>query len=285
MAEIAGSNPAKPIVKITNQILEEYLDFLRLSGVTEGHINEVNRALKNYKKYILSVVDKQKSLRYFRKLKRDCSLSYYLKQMYQIKKFLKYIDCNWADNIHLPKGPSYTPKRIDTREIDEAIHFSKNSTHFLQLKSILLLGSSSGLRAGEIYQLNPEDIDLQNRTVYVNHNPKKGQTTKTGRSRISFFDNKTKVALNEYMEFFNNGCDYSRLFPKGTLNRIFRKAPIKVKHLRKYFSQEWDRRGGPTGVKKILMGHSLKGDVDLQHYNAQSEEDLRQIYNKVMETY
>jgi len=30
------------------------------------------------------------------------------------------------------------------------------------------------------------------------------------------------------------------------------------------------------------MGYSLKGDVDLMHYNAQSEEDLKQIYDKVI---
>ncbi len=69
---------------------------------------------------------------------------------------------------------------------------------------------------------------------------------------------------------------------KKTLERNFCKAPIRVKYLRKYFSQEWDRRGGPTSIKKILMGHSLKGDVDLQHYNCQSEEDLKIIYDKVM---
>ena len=69
------------------------------------------------------------------------------------------------------------------------------------------------------------------------------------------------------------------------MERIFRNgnATIKVKDLRKYFSQVWDRRGGPTSIKKILMGHSLKGDVDLMHYNAQSEEDLKRIYDKVMD--
>jgi hypothetical protein len=57
---------------------------------------------------------------------------------------------------------------------------------------------------------------------------------------------------------------------------------IRVKDFRKYFSQEWDRRGGPTNIKKILMGHSMHGDVDLMHYNCQSEEDLKKIYDKVM---
>jgi integrase/recombinase XerD len=63
---------------------------------------------------------------------------------------------------------------------------------------------------------------------------------------------------------------------------LFRNAPIQVKDLRKYFSQEWDRRGGSTSIKKILMGHSLKGDVDLMHYNCQSGGDLKRIYDKVM---
>jgi hypothetical protein len=30
------------------------------------------------------------------------------------------------------------------------------------------------------------------------------------------------------------------------------------------------------------MGHSIKGDVDLMHYNYQSEEDLKKIYDDVM---
>lgn len=59
------------------------------------------------------------------------------------------------------------------------------------------------------------------------------------------------------------------------LEKIFLKSSIKIKNLRKFFSQEWDRRGDPTSIKKILMGHSLKGDVDLMHYNCQSEEVLK----------
>lgn len=42
-----------------------------------------------------------------------------------------------------------------------------------------------------------------------------------------------------------------------------------------------DRRGGPTSIKKILMGHGPKGDVDLNHYNAQSEENLKRIYDRM----
>lgn len=142
---------------------------------------------------------------------------------------------------------------------------------------MVLLGCSSGLRAEELYQLNLSDIDLENRIVRVNHNPINGQTTKTRNSRASFFSKEAQKALQD---FFQQNT-YSRLFPQTTLTRLFSNAPIRVKHLRKYFSQEWDRRGGPTSIKKILLGHSLKGDVDLQHYNAQSEEDLKRIYDNV----
>jgi integrase/recombinase XerD len=86
----------------------------------------------------------------------------------------------------------------------------------------------------------------------------------------------------EYYGFLDNEPNLKCLFPKRWLERKFEETNIRIKHLRKYFSQEWDRRGGPTSIKKILMGHSLKGDVDLMHYNAQSEEDLKKIYDKVM---
>jgi integrase/recombinase XerD len=130
--------------------------------------------------------------------------------------------------------------------------------------------------------LRIEDINLENRIVYINHNPNNGQTTKTKKSRISFFTENTKQALQEYFTYFNNGNGLKVLFPQVWLERKFRLTSLRVKHLRKFFSQEWDRKGGPTSIKKILMGHSLKGDVDLMHYNAQSEEDLKRIYDKVM---
>ena len=140
------------------------------------------------------------------------------------------------------------------------------------MKALILLGISSGLRSEELYQLKEEDIDLNNRLVCVNHNPSNGQSTRTKRSRVSFFTVETEKVLREYLKNRN-----PTLFAQTTCSRAFRNAPIRVKDLRKHFSQEWDRRRGPTSIKKILMGHSLKGDVDLMHYNCQSEEDLKNI--------
>ena len=138
------------------------------------------------------------------------------------------------------------------------------------------------MRPQEIYQLNTDDIDLQNRLIYINHNPENGQTTKTKRCRVTFFTEQAQQTLSEYLTHFENDKSLNTLFAQTTIKRAFQKVPLRVKDLRKYFSQEWDRGEGATSIKKILMGHSLRNDVDLMHYNYQSEEDLKKIYDKVM---
>ncbi len=283
MAEVECSNLSEPTFVFTDDLYGEYLDLVRLSGVTEDHIKEVNRMLTRYKKYILFKIDKQKTLNYLKKIQQQYSISYYKKQSYQILKFLKYLKIEWADDIKLPKNPVYKPQRYSWNDVVNTLdHFSSNP-QYLRLKALVLLGASSGLRAEELYQLKPEDIDINSNTVNVNHNPNNGQTTKTGFSRVSFFTEQAREALTEYMDWYSTTTEYSTLFPQTTITRLFKDAPIRVKHLRKIFSQEWDRRGGPTGVKKILMGHSLRNDVDLMHYNSQSTEDLKKIYLGVME--
>ena len=70
----------------------------------------------------------------------------------------------------------------------DALSFFENHEYFKQIKAIVLLGCSSGMRVEELYQLTLEDIDIPNRDVRINHNPDTGQSTKTKRSRISFFN-------------------------------------------------------------------------------------------------
>jgi integrase/recombinase XerD len=202
--------------------------------------------------------------------------------VYQIRKFLTYLNIEWARDIHPPHKPNYFPKRITNDIILKTLEYFNNNKYFIQLKAIIYLGISSGLRAEELYQLTINDIDLDNRIIHINHNPKNNQSTKTKTSRISFFNEKAKQELIEYLKYYNQNNKLKCMFNQSHISRLFRNAPIRVKDLRKYFSQEWDRQGGATSIKKILMGHSLKNDVDLLHYNYQSEEDLKKIYDKVM---
>ena len=133
-----------------------------------------------------------------------------------------------------------------------------------------------------MYQLRINDIDLKQRCIKVNHNPQNGQSSNTKKSRISFLTKDVKEVFEKYITYFKRDDELKKLFSQSHISRLFKDAPIHVKDLRKFFSQEWDRREGPTSIKKIFMGHSLKGDVGLMQYNYQSEEDLKQIYDKVM---
>lgn len=261
--------------------LKEYLDTIELSGITLDHKKEVKRYLEGYLEYLGYRIDKAKSLTYFKYLKDTYSIATYKKEMYQILKFLTFHHIEWAKEIKLPSDPTYNVKRFSWDIIQQTLTHFKNHQYFKQINAIILLGVSSGLRAEEMYQLNPEDIDLEERIVHINHHPLNGQTTKTQRSRISFFNEEAKQAFSEYLTYFNNGNKLYRFFSQTHMTHLFKGATIRVKDLRKFFSQEWDRRGGPTSIKKILIGHSLRGDVDLMYYNCQSEEDLKKIYDKV----
>ena len=191
--EAVGSNPTQSIIKISGESIGEYLSFLELKGVTKGHIKEVERYLKNYKKYILSVIDKQKSIEYFKELQRNNSIAYYKRQMFQLRRFLKFMKINWADEITLPADPYYNPIRFTTEKINETLEFFRNDECFIRVKAVILLGCSSGLRATEIYDLTQEDIVLDENKVIIRHDPQNNHTTKTKKSRVSFYSSFIKI--------------------------------------------------------------------------------------------
>ena len=269
------------ISKVNKNQLKQYLIKIELSGVERDHLKLVKSFLSKYLKYTNYSIDEKKTLDYLMILKHKSSIAYYRKQSYQIRKFLTYFGMDWARDIKLPPEPVYTPKRITTDNIKDLINHFEKHEYFKQIKALIMLGGSSGMRAEEIYQLDLEDIDLENNIIHINHNPKKNQTTKSKKSRISFFNEETKQSILDYLPLFHEDNRLTCLFSQSHIKGIFRDAPLKVKDLRKWFSQEWTRRGGPSGIKKLLMGHSLRGDVDLMHYNYQSEEDLKRIYDKV----
>jgi len=242
--------------RISNDVFNKFLTLRELEGLSKKWHYQGKLCLNKYLNFVNWKINESKTLEYYQSLKNNLSISYYKKEVYQIRKFLTYLKVEWANDIKLPPDPIYLPKRVAIDDINKSLDYFKDNKFYLQAKALILLGMSSGARALELYQLTFEDIDIENRVLHINHNPQNGQSTKTKMSRISFF---TEEAI--------------------------RNSSIKVKDLRKYFSQEWDRRGGPTSIKKILMGHSLRGDVDLMHYNCQSEEDLTVNLKRILKRY
>ena len=264
--------------------LDKYISRRTIEDISNSWLYQCKLWLNDYLKYTKWSIDEEKTLEYCKTLKEKHPITYFRKKVYQIRRFLEYLQVEWASSIKLPPEPLYYPKRINYNDIEETISNFKSHKYYKQIRAIILLGISSGMRPEEMYQLTPKDIEISNRIIHISHDPENGKTTKTKRNRIAIFNIEAQEALQDYLDYFNNQSDLKSLFSLSHTIRLFRDSKVKVKDLRKYFSQEWDRRGGPTSIKKILMGHSLKGDVDLMHYNYQSEEDLKKIYDKVMGT-
>jgi len=130
--------------------LEEYISTIELSGITIGHKKEVNRYLSRYLEYLDYCIDKAKSLEYFKQVKEEYSTATYKKEMYQILKYLKYLGVDWAKTIELPSDPEYIPKRFTNEEIQQTISDFEDNSYFKQIQTLILLGSSSGMRAEEL---------------------------------------------------------------------------------------------------------------------------------------
>ena len=165
------TSPSHSIRLLGEKDLFEYLNIIELSGITKKHQKETRRALEKYLTYLKWKIDKTKSLEYFKQLQDKCSVAYYKKQMYQIKKFLKHHDEDWVQKIKLPSDPYYNPKRITNEDISTILNYFRNDINYKRFEALILLGYSSGLRAEELYKLTSKDIDLNNRIVYIRHYP------------------------------------------------------------------------------------------------------------------
>jgi len=264
---VVGSKEPFSTEKVSPKTLNEFLKLREIEGLSDKWVYEIEKFVTNYLNFVNWEVDKTKTLEYLTKLGKRYSVTGYRKKLYQIRKFLDYINVGWAKQINPPQEPEHIPKRVTTEDIQNTLTYFRGHEYYKQTKALVLLGCNSGMRAEELYQLEMEDIDLENRIVKINHNPDNGQTTKTKHSRVSFFTEETKQALTDYFEFYNKNKYLKCLWNQSHIERMFRDAPMRVKELRKYFSQMWDRNGGQTSIKKILMGNSTRNDVDLQHYN------------------
>ncbi len=216
--------------------IDEYLGFRKVEGLSNKWVGRIEAFLTEYLDYIDWNVDKATTLQYFQYIKDKYSIASYRKCVYQIRKFLEYLGVDWSNKLNPPPEPECIPKHMTQDTIKDVIEYFENHEYTKQIKAITILGCTSGMRAEELYQLTPDDIDMQNRIVRINHNPNNGQSTKTKRSRVSFFTLEAQEALSDYLDYYNNQDTLKVLFCQSHLSRIFKNSPIKIKDFRKYFS-------------------------------------------------
>ncbi|OYT34783.1 integrase [Archaeoglobales archaeon ex4484_92] len=190
---------------------------------------------------------------------------------------MREIEAPFADKIKLPKAPKRRRIVVKIKDLKRLLSQVEqlNYAMALRTKAAILLSATSGIRAEELYKLTLENIDIENRTIYIT-----AEIAKDYEDRVTFFSEEAKTALIEYLD--NVKRMTSRLFPESNIKRALQQlnTKLRIKHMRKFFSQQSDRLGMPTAVKKILMDHSTRNDVDLSHYDFQDEEELKKIYDR-----
>ena len=102
-----------------------------------------------------------------------------------------------------------------------------------------------------------------------------------------FFTEELQELLKEYIQTYKPNLQ-EPLATVLQMQRPFRrKSPLRdqklrPKHMRKFFAQEWDRRNGNATIKKLLMGHSIRYDINALHYSHHTVDELQDAYENVL---
>jgi len=175
-------------------------------------------------------------------------------------------------------------------------------------RAFFLMQSSSGMRIGEVCQIELNDLDLENDPPLINIRP---AISKNHMQRITFITPEAKEHLEEYLKvrkkylktavlkstLQKKTMNDQRVFPYSTgtmtkkLNRMLRDSgfddrDINTKYRlfhshtnRKFFETRLSNAGVPADIYQILQGH--EGYLS-NSYKRYTEEELGEWYKKGM---
>lgn len=199
-----------------------------------------------------------------------------------IRDFYEFIKCedNPAKNIRFIKDKSKKLPKVPSQAVVESIIRKLSiDNRILSLRNKLLveLAYGSGLRRLELVKLDIDDIDLENRTVYV-----KG---KGGRTRIVPITGKAVESLREYLstrQAYRGPLFLSfsgrRLGPGSIYWVLKNKAGIRPHLLRHACAGHMLKNGCSIRIIQELLGHKdLKAT---QVYTQINKQDLMEVINK-----
>jgi len=192
-----------------------------------------------------------------------------------------YIRKNPVKRIHKIKSI----KTIKQAYSDENIENLKDNCSNLRDKVIIELLSSTGMRVGELVNLNITSIDFENKECIV--------LGKGGKQRKVYFDSKTKLHLQHYLDsridkndalFVSMFKPFNRLQISGVeimLRKLGIKANISKVHphrFRRTLATKAIDKGMPVEQVQVLLGHT-KIDTTM-HYAIVDQTNVKNSYRR-----
>lgn len=192
-----------------------------------------------------------------------------------------YIRKNPVKRIHKIKSI----KTIKQAFNDENIENLKDNCSSLRDKVIIELLASTGMRVGELVNLNVTSVDFENKECIV--------LGKGGKQRKVYFDSKTKIHLKHYIDsridknealFVSMFKPFNRLQISGVeimLRKLGAKTSINKVHphrFRRTLATKAIDKGMPVEQVQILLGHT-KIDTTM-HYAIVDQTNVRNSYRR-----
>ena len=178
-----------------------------------------------------------------------------------------------------------TDKVIKETLSDESLECLRDSCDNLRDLAIIDLLASTGMRVGELVNINIEDIDFENRECVV--------FGKGNKERPVYFDARTKIHLKNYLKsrtddnpalFVSLDKPFNRLQISGVeirLRNLGRRLGIHRVHLHKFRRTVATRaidKGMPIEQVQSLLGHS---QIDTtMHYAMVNQNNVKESHRK-----
>lgn len=194
-----------------------------------------------------------------------------------------YIVKSPVRRIHKVKSPKYVKETFS----EETVEILRQSCGNLRDLAIIDLLFSTGIRVGELVNLNISDIDFNNKECLV--------FGKGGKQRKVYFDAKTKIHLKQYLEsrtddnialFVTIIRPYNRLKTSGVeiaLRKLGEKANIDNVYPHKFrrtLATKAIDKGMPIEQVQRLLGHT-KIDTTLE-YAMVDDENVKISHKKYL---
>ena len=234
-------------------------------------LNKIGKGVKN-----ISTDDLRKYLDNYQKVSGASKVT-----VDNIRRILSSFFSWLEEEDYILKSPMKRIHKIKTKTVvkntisDEGIEKLRDNCNAIRDLAIIDLLYSTGIRVGELVNLNIDDIDLEGRECVV--------YGKGDKERKVYFDAKAKVHLKEYIDgrtddnsalFVTLDAPYDRLKISGVeirLRQLGRRLDLEKIHPHKFRRTMATRaidKGMPIEQVQKILGHS-QIDTTMQYYGKQ----------------
>lgn len=266
---------------VSDQTAEEFLDDFCQSCLVDWNLAEsTTKERMRYAKKLVDFVDghpleaDKSQLRQFIQQFKDDNAIKTVRVIYG-----RYFDRVIAQSFQVPRrNPS--PKKVPNKQGLRKMYKELQTT---ELRAALLVLASSGLRRGELLDLDRSQLELDQRAIYP---PEKGETRKTKRQWVTFYNHEAERVLEELgVEEKRPNESIFEINPR-TLTRKLAEASKQAgtirttpQTLRVWFADQMNRLGVADRYIDAFCGRTPKS-VLAKHYTDFSPRRLQEVYEE-----